>query len=67
MSVEERRALVRQSQKKRRDKLRELNLCIQCGKTTPEDGKTLCPACMKKQSKYSMKYTKRVRKERADA
>lgn len=58
MDIERRRVIVRKSQAKRRARFATLGLCIQCGKTPPESGKTLCRACLDKQAKASMKYRK---------
>ena len=50
-----RQEIVRRSQAKRRERLKASGKCVQCG-ADPKPGRTLCPVCMAKQVKYSMRY-----------
>jgi len=50
-----RQEIVRRSQAKRRERLKAAGKCVQCG-ADPKPGRTLCPVCMAKQVKYSMRY-----------
>lgn len=50
-----RQEIVRRSQAKRRERLKAAGKCVQCG-ADPKPGRTLCPVCMEKQVKYSMRY-----------
>lgn len=53
---EDRKAIVKRSQAKRRAKFKEMGLCVQCGKQPPIAGQTLCEECKRKTSVMQKRY-----------
>ncbi len=52
---EQRKKIVRKSQKKRRAEAREKGLCIQCCIGIPAQGRKSCPKCLERARAYSRK------------
>ena len=52
---EQRKKIVRKSQKKRRAEAREKGLCIQCCIGIPAPGRKSCPKCLERARAYSRK------------
>lgn len=53
---EDRKAIIKRSQAKRRAKFKEMGLCVQCGKQPSITGQTLCEDCKRKTSVMQKRY-----------